>query len=447
MELDLDKITPALIELLKVQSGDRSRVRIKTKEKCPVCGKAFTQTPLGFLCLRCHTVPRRFYVYLSWKGRKIKIYSFKDGQPLSSYELARRACEIITHEIELGAFDPSRWVSSDVRKYLFETQWKRWMDLKAAQVQRKELSPGYFAQLKSYEKHVLAFFRGKDIREIKKADMTDFWRALDGKNLSPKTVQNLLRLVRGFLNFLKSEELIERVPDIPEVKVPKTEPEVLDEEEQRFLLDYIRDALPEHYPIFLFMARQGVRPGEACALRWEDLDLAKGFVWIRRTFSARRLKDTTKGRRARLIPLDPEVHAFFLEYVRKVAPFPKSFVFLQPHGKPYSDYVLNRVWKRIVSGFLVWLDEKRETGRLDPRMFSLYAKFSKGLRLYDATRHSRLTQFVAQGKSLYLVQAFAGHSDPRITERYVHLAADKLKQLFEEPGKVIPFPGAKTGSE
>ena len=50
------------------------------------------------------------------------------------------------------------------------------------------------------------------------------------------------------------------------------------------------------------MTRQGVHPGEACALLWEDSDLAKGFVWIRRTFSARRLKDTTKGGRARLIP-------------------------------------------------------------------------------------------------------------------------------------------------
>ncbi len=36
-------------------------------------------------------------------------------------------------------------------------------------------------------------------------------------------------------------------------------------------------------------------------------------------------------------------------------------------------------------------------------------------------------------KSIYLVQAFAGHSDPRITDRY---AADKLKQLFDEPAEV-----------
>ncbi len=46
-------------------------------------------------------------------------------------------------------------------------------------------------------------------------------------------------------------------------------------------------------------------------------------------------------------------------------------------------------------------------------------------------------------KSIYLVQAFAGHSDPRITDRYVHLAADKLKQLFDEPAKIIDFPAGR----
>ena len=448
-KLDRDLIE-ALQKLLQQQQQQRERgktVRIRAKGKCPRCGKRFSETILGFLCPKCQTVPKRFYLDFWWRGERVRIFSTRSGEPLSSFEQAKRLALQIQHEIDQNTFDPSRYVAADAKRFYFEVQWERWMKLKEAQVRRGELSPGYFAQLRSYQKHILDFFRGKDVRELRKADMTDFWQALDGKELSPKTVQNLLRLVKGFLNFLRSEELIEKVPEMPDIKAPKTEPEVLDEEEQRFLLAYVRETLPEHYPIFLFMARQGVRPGEACALLWEDVDLAKGFVWIRRTFSARQLKPSTKGKRPRLIPLDPEVHAFLLDYTRKVAPFPKNFVFTQPNGRPYQDFTLNRLWKRIVRGLLEFLDREREEGRFNPRKFSLYAKLSKGMRLYDATRHSRLTQFVAQGKSLYLVQAFAGHSDPRITERYVHLAADKLKQLFEEPGKVIPFPKAKTESE
>ena len=102
---------------------------------------------------------------------------------------------------------------------------------------------------------------------------------------------------------------------------------------------------------------------------------------------------------------------------------------------------MNRVWQRVRSGLLEYLEDKKN----DPVHFSLYAKLNRGLKLYNASRHSRLTQFIADGKPLPLVQAYAGHSDPRITERYVHLAADKLKQLFdEEPGsKITPLPRPK----
>ena len=132
--------------------------------------------------------------------------------------------EVITYEVKNKSFDPSRWVKGDVRRFLFESQWERWLELKAAQVQRKELSPGYLAQIQSYQKHILAFFRGRDVWNLKKADMTDFWRVLDGKRLSPKTVLNLLRLIRSFLNFLKSKEIIERVSNIPEVELTKPNP-------------------------------------------------------------------------------------------------------------------------------------------------------------------------------------------------------------------------------
>ena len=260
--------------------------------------------------------------------------------------MAQRARELISHEIESGTFDPSRWVKSDVRRFLFEKQWSRWLEIKAGQVERGELSPGYLAQIRSYQRHILPFFKDKDVRDLKRADITDFRTLLERENLSPKTVSNILNLLQGFLRFLKAEEIINHVPHFPQVRVLKHEPEVLSREEHALLLDYIRQNLPEHFPIMMFIIRQGVRPGEACALLWEDVDLARGFVWIRRTFSARTLRETTKGRKARLIPLDPEVYEFFKEYVRKVAPFPKNFVFVQANGAPYKDYSLNRIWKR-----------------------------------------------------------------------------------------------------
>ena len=328
---NITKLRHALELLAEINPEPEGPVKIRTKQKCPKCGGKFERTSLGLRCPKCLTTPSRYYVYLSWKGRKIKIYSFKDGQPLSSWDLAKRAQQLIEHEIESGAFDPSKWVKSDARKFLFEKQWARWFDIKNKKMERGELSPGYLDQIKSYQRRIIAFFKNKDVREIKRADITDFLTSLE-EDLSPKTISNILGLLQNFLNFLKTEEVIDRVPRFPEIRIPKNEPEVLSKEEQAIILGYIQENLPEHFPIMAFILRQGVRPGEACALFWEDIDLAKGFVWIRKTFSARKLKETTKGRKDRIIPLDPEIHALLKEHVKKVAPFPKNFVFVQPNG-------------------------------------------------------------------------------------------------------------------
>jgi len=63
----------------------RRRVHIRTKERCPRCKRPFKRSKhFGLVCIRCKTRPSKFYVDLSWKGKRIRIYSFKNGQSLSS---------------------------------------------------------------------------------------------------------------------------------------------------------------------------------------------------------------------------------------------------------------------------------------------------------------------------------------------------------------------------
>ena len=57
-----------------------------------------------------------------------------------------------------------------------------------------------------------------------------------------------------------------------------------DAREQILLLDTARSTNPRIHPLILFMLRTGVRLGEAIGIQWQDLDLEKGIVWIRRSF-------------------------------------------------------------------------------------------------------------------------------------------------------------------
>ena len=58
------------------------------------------------------------------------------------------------------------------------------------------------------------------------------------------------------------------------------------------------------------------------------------------------------------------------------------------------------------------------------------------LRLHDL-RHSFASIMVNKGFSLYLVQRLLGHSQPRMTQRYAHLAPQTLLEAAEVVGKAI----------
>jgi len=51
----------------------------------------------------------------------------------------------------------------------------------------------------------------------------------------------------------------------------------------------------EYYPLILFLARTGARPGEGLALKWSDLDFANRKALIERAFSSGKLGTTKTG--------------------------------------------------------------------------------------------------------------------------------------------------------
>ena len=58
------------------------------------------------------------------------------------------------------------------------------------------------------------------------------------------------------------------------------------------------------------------------------------------------------------------------------------------------------------------------------------------VRLHDL-RHTFASVAVSGGMSLPMVGALLGHSQPRTTARYAHLAADPMKEAAEKIGRKI----------
>jgi len=374
---------------------------IRTKEKCPVCQKAFAHIPkLGFLCSGHKTTPTKVYLDLSWNGQRIRIFSDKQGQPLDSYQRALNLQGKINFEIENHIFDSSKYQRVEAEKF-----WAVNL-LEKFQISRiGTIAPSYQKDFKRMVKIAKDFFGAKDLRDLRKMDIADYKEHLE-KNfkLKGKTVKNILDLFKTFLRYCRNDlEVIETIPPFPPVELQERKFKWLDQEDQIALFKFVPD---EDKPIISFLMLHGCRPSEARALKVKDVNLKNQTVTISANFSGRVYREKRKGRGAKsvTVPIHPEM-SDYVSY-RVNGNLPEAFLFVNPRtGQHYSENRLRRVW---------------ETVRTE-------AKIGRDLRLYDATRDSFASQLVNSGTSLFKVSKLLGHSSVKMTEKYSHENVEELR--------------------
>lgn len=161
----------------------------------------------------------------------------------------------------------------------------------------------------------------------------------------------------------------------------------------------------------------GLRPGEALGLRWENVDLDDGTIYIKEQLQrqvGRGLVLTTpksaSGIRAMVLPKTMlatlKAHKKAQAKERLAAGdqwHDNGFVFCLPNGKGIDGKVDGDRWHKLLDKAGV-----------------------KQRRLYDA-RHCAATLMLAQGIELRVAMALLGHSQVSVTMKYQH-AVDKLKR-------------------
>lgn len=67
-------------------------------------------------------------------------------------------------------------------------------------------------------------------------------------------------------------------------QTPKRKIDPLSREELTLFLSTIQEHAPDYYPLFLCLARTGMRLGEALAVKWGDIDFRRHFIEVRRNY-------------------------------------------------------------------------------------------------------------------------------------------------------------------
>jgi integrase len=156
----------------------------------------------------------------------------------------------------------------------------------------------------------------------------------------------------------------------------------------------------------------GCRRGEACAMRWGDLDLTAG-IWTK-------LGSTTKQKTDHVAPLSGPARQLLSEIrAEQIANNRHLGTWVFPSSESRTGHIveLAHAWRLIC----------KDAG-------------ITGLRVHDL-RHSFASQLASGGATLPLIAALLGHSNPATTARYAHLLDDPMRAAVEKVGAVVAAAG------
>lgn len=163
------------------------------------------------------------------------------------------------------------------------------------------------------------------------------------------------------------------------------------------------------YVLSVLQILTGLRIGEACALRWNDIDFARNtlvvsrtVIWSRKAGVQTEISDVTKTGEVRDIPLLSEVRAVLLD-LREQSGRQLGLVFSKNGTEPLSYRAVQYRYNRA------------------------FAKAGIGFSSTHILRHSFATDFLTKTSDPSALQGILGHTTSKQTSHYAKITSD-LKQ-------------------
>jgi integrase len=253
-----------------------------------------------------------------------------------------------------------------------------------------------------------AFFHGETLRSLT-AEAVERFKATRLNQVSPPTVNRELACLRTLLNEAMDWGRLESNPAARVKKLHEAPPRerILTDAETRRLLDA---AAPHLRPILVVLLNTGMRKGEALGLRWDDVDLVKGFIHI----------SDSKSGKSRNVRMNEAVFTTLRELSEVNGP-----MVLRDTDRPGGD---GQDIQRTALVFGGIKDVKRSFHTACRRADI------KGLRLHDL-RHTCASRLVQLGVDLVTVSKLLGHSSITMTMRYSHPTPENMRRAVEKLGE------------
>jgi integrase len=274
---------------------------------------------------------------------------------------------------------------------------------------------GTLVRCRELAKATQPFIGNIPVRNLSPLAIEEMYMRLAAK-WAPQTVLHVHRFAKGAFKWGVTKNLVVRSPfdSVETPSVPRRESRALSPSEARSLLAAVQGG--RYYAPFMFALLTGARRGEVAALSWDDVDLERAVVTIRRSFTDRTGNmevKTTKSGRARTFALSPRAVELLRQQrvtlnKEKLVAAPgvyrdENLVFPDAAGAPTKLHALTDTFKRAA----------RNAGVDNASFHSL--------------RHTSATWMLGQGSDVRSVQAVLGHSVPSTTLNIYGHAVEELQ--------------------
>ena len=359
-----------------------------------------------------------YYVF-RWTARNGK----RRSVTASTLEELRKKEELINRDVSDG-------IRADVQNVTVNDVYDLWRHLKRGLKDNTFQNYCYM-----YDQFVAEDIGKLRIQKLKRSDVKRFYNKLvDERQLKIATVDNIHTVLHQVLQLAVEDNYIrQNISDnlLKELKQSHTFDEghkrALTIAEQELFLEFLASEKTQYhhwYPIFAVMLGTGMRVGEICGLRWEDINLADGIISVNHTlvyynhrngdgcyFNIHTPK-TKAGNRE--IPMLSEVKEAFLmekEYQEynnlkcnvSVDGY-TDFIFVNRFGNVQHQGTLNKALRRIIRDCN---DEQLSKGKKNPVLLPNFSCHS--------LRHTLITRLVESNTNLKVIQEIAGHSRSDVT--------------------------------
>jgi integrase len=247
------------------------------------------------------------------------------------------------------------------------------------------------------------FFKNKNIQNITAADIEHFKaeRKTHASKRRPKnakklpitnaTVNRELTCLKTLLKKAVEWGKLENNPaeTVKKLREKKQKMQMLSAAEADKLIEFAGDDLK---PVLIIALNSGMRKGEILSLKWDDVDMKKGFI---------RIAETKSGK-SRNVPINTQVYDTLKKCRNESA-----FVFYNPETRNHI--------KDVKTAF----NNACERANI------------KGLRFHDL-RHTAASWMVEAGVDLVTVSKILGHSSIEMTMRYAHPTDENMRRAVEK---------------